>query len=212
MNITFIGIGHVGFALADNLAKAGHHVTIAARDANSESVRNARAANPSLDVLAPSEAVAGAEVVFLATPYAANAAALAGLESTLSGKVLVDCTNPVGAGLTHGLDSKTSGAEAVQKLAPAAKVVKAFTIYGYENFIDSRYPGHGDLKPAMLIAGDDPAAKQTVGALCTDLGWRPVDTGPLANSLHLEHLTLLWIKMGRVQGEGSGFVWAMLER
>lgn len=212
MNITFIGIGNVGFALADNLAKSGHTVTIAARDTNSESVKKGLAANSSLKAFSPAEAIAAADVVFLATPYGANAAALSGLESALAGKVLVDCTNPVGAGLTHGLESKTSGAEEVQKLGPAAKVVKAFTIYGYENFIDSSYPGYGDVKPAMLIAGDDAPAKEAVAKLCADLGWKPVDVGPLANSLHLEHMTLLWIKMGRVQGKGSGFVWAMLER
>ncbi len=212
MNITFIGIGHVGAALADNLAKSGHRVTIAARDPHSESVKKALAANSSLTCLGPAEAVAAADVVFLATPYAANSAALAGLEGALKGKVLVDCTNPVGAGLTHGLQSTTSGAEEVQRAAPGARVVKAFTIYGYENFLNPAYPGYGDLKPAMLLAGDDAAAKETVGKLCGDLGWNPVDTGPLANALHLEHLTLLWIKMGRVQGRGAGFVWAMLER
>ena len=212
MHIAFIGIGNVGSALADHLARAGHTVTIAARDPASQSVRKAVATNPALRVLPPAEAIAAADVVFLATPYAANGAALAGHETALAGRILVDCTNPVGPGLTHGLGSATSGAEAVQQLAPAAKVVKAFTIYGYENFIDPAYPGYGDLKPAMLIAGDDAAAKQAVSELCADLGWRPVDAGPLANSLHLEHLTLLWSKMGRGQGTGSGFGWAMLER
>jgi predicted dinucleotide-binding enzyme len=212
MNITFIGIGNVGGALAGNLVKAGHTVTIAARDTNSDSVKNALTAHPGLRALAPAEAIAAADVVFLATPYAANADALRGLEAALAGKVLVDCTNPVGAGLTHGLGSQTSGAEEVQKLASAARVVKGFTIYGYENFISSAYPGYGDLKPAMLIAGDDAAAKDTVSQLCADLGWRAVDAGALSASLHLEHMTLLWIKMGRVQGKGAGFVWAMLER
>jgi predicted dinucleotide-binding enzyme len=113
--------------------------------------------------------------------------------------------------LTHSLPSG-SGSEQVQKLVPAAKVVKAFTIYGYENFEDFRYPGYGDLKPAMLIAGDDTGAKALVAGLIEQLGWRPVDTGPLSSALHLEHLTLLWIKMARVQGRGAGFVWAMLER
>lgn len=212
MNIAFIGIGNVGGALAANLVKAGHNVTIAVRDTSSESVKKALAACPQLTALDPAAAIAGAEAVFLATPYGVNAEALRGLESALSGKVLVDCTNPVGAGLTHGLESKISGAEEVQKLVPGARVVKAFTIYGYENFIDSSYPGYGDLKPAMLIAGDDAAAKETVAKLCADLGWTAVDSGPLANSLHLEHMTLLWVKMGRVQGKGSAFVWAMLER
>ncbi len=160
--------------------------------------------------LSTEEALRGAEVVFLATPYQANADVLAGLD--LANKVLVDCTNPVGPGLTHGLQSRGSGAEEVQRLAPGAKVVKAFTIYGFENFQNSAYPGYGNLKPAMLIAGDDASAKATVGKLCEDLGWRPVDAGPLSSSLHLEHMTLLWIKMGRVQGKGPNFVWAMLER
>jgi 8-hydroxy-5-deazaflavin:NADPH oxidoreductase len=62
--------------------------------------------------------------VFLATPYLANEDALKGLE--LAGKILVDCTNPVGLGLTHGLQSRTSGAQEVQRFAPGAKVVKAF--------------------------------------------------------------------------------------
>lgn len=210
MNITFIGIGHVGGALAGNLLKAGHYVTIAARDVRSDSVRKAQQANPGLKAQPVQEAVRAAEVVFLATPYQANADALAGLN--LADKVLVDCTNPVGEGVSHGLQSRTSGAEEVQRLAHGAKVVKAFTIYGFENFLNSAYPGYGDLKPAMLIAGDDAAGKATVGKICEDLGWRPVDVGPLSSSLHLEHMTLLWIKMGRVQGKGGNFVWAMMER
>ena len=212
MHITFIGIGNVGSALAGNLSKAGHTVSIAARDAKSESVRKAQEANPSLQSMSPEEALRAADIVFLATPFAANASALAGLGELLAGKVLVDCTNPVGAGLTHALKSEISGAEQVQQLAPKAKVVKAFTIYGYENFQDSSYPGYGDVRPAMLIAGNDAGAKSTVGSLCSELGWKPVDAGALDASLHLEHMTLLWIKMARVQGKGAGFVWAMLER
>lgn len=210
MKIAFIGSGQVGAALADNLVRADHEVVLAARDPGSESVRAALARQPRLTVGSPAAAVAAAEVVFLATPYAANAAALAGLD--LRGKVLVDCTNPVGPGLSHGLESRTSGAETVQRLAPGARVVKAFTIYGWENFAHSAYPGYGDLKPVMLLAGDDAAANAQVSHLCQELGWEPLDCGPLANALHLEHLTLLWIKLARAQGRGPDFVWAMLRR
>jgi 8-hydroxy-5-deazaflavin:NADPH oxidoreductase len=210
MNIAFIGIGKVGSALADNLVKASHNVIIAARDLQSDTVKSALALNPEFSAMPAAEALAKAEVVFLATPFPANAEALAGLN--LAGKILVDCTNPVGPGLTHGLESRTSGAEEVQRLAPGARVVKAFTIYGFENFQSSSYPRYDQLKPAMLIAGDDPAAKQTVGKIAEQLGWRVVDVGPLASALHLEHMTLLWIKMARMQGKGAGFVWAMLER
>jgi predicted dinucleotide-binding enzyme len=164
-----------------------------------------------LQVAAIFEAIATAEIVFLATPFSANQTALAEA-GDLSGKILVDCTNPVGAGFTHGLNNEQSGGEFVQNLVPNAKVVKAFTIYGFENFENNTYPGYGDLKPAMLIAGNDPDAKQVVANLCIEMGWEPVDTGNLAMSLHLEHMTLLWIKMARLQGLGSGFVWAKLQR
>src|SRR5579883_3345900 len=212
MNLTFIGVGNVGAPLADQLQRLGHSVTIAARDTHSQSVQAALKRNASFEVKAPIDAVRSAEVVFLATPFAANEAALAEVSSALAGKILVDCTNPVGANLAHGLQSERSGAEFIQSLVPTAKVVKAFTIYGLENLENNHYPGYGDLKPAMLIAGNNAAAKQTIATLCQALGWEPIDTGNLAISLHLEHMTLLWIQMARVQGLGTDFVWARLQR
>jgi hypothetical protein len=197
--------------LADHLQKCGHRVVLATRDPNSETVNAARLKNPSLETASPVEACRQADVIFLATPFQANATALEGLEKTLAGKTLVDCTNPVGAGLKHGLDSKESGSEQVQRLVPDAQVVKAFTIYGFENFQDTKYPKSGE-PPAMLIAGDSAEAKKRVSGLCEQLGWKPVDVGPLSSSLHLEHMTLLWIKMARMQGKGPNFVWAILER
>ncbi len=212
MNITFIGVGNVGGAIADNLQKLGHNVSIAARDPESKSVQEAVKRNPDLSVKSPDEAISSAEVVFLATPFAAVESALNEFGKAINNKILVDCTNPVSPNLTHGLESKISGSEKVQQLVPNARVVKAFTIYGYENFEDNNYSGYGDLKPAMLIAGNDSSAKETVAELCRQLGWEPVDTGNISTSLHLEHMTLLWIKMGRVQGFGTGFVWAMLKK
>jgi predicted dinucleotide-binding enzyme len=211
MQIAFIGIGTVGLALANSLQKLGHAVTIAARNLESESVRAARARNPALMAGPVREAVAEAEVVFLVTPFPAVQSALGGA-GDLSGKIVVDCTNPVGPGLAHGLAGQASGGEFVQQLAPGARVVKAFNIYGYENFENPIYPGYGDLRPAMMIAGNDTPAKEKVAALCQQLGWEPVDTGGIAMSLHLEHMALLWIKMARAQGRGPDFVWAMLQR
>jgi hypothetical protein len=211
MNIAFIGIGNVGSALANHLQRAGHCVTIGARNPQSASVKEAQALNPALVARPVREAVAGAEVIFLATPFNSVEAALQEV-GDLAHKVLVDCTNPVGPGLTHALDSQISGGELLQNLVPDARVVKAFTIYGYENLQNSAYPACGDLKPAMLIAGNDAQAKEIVAGLCRQLGWEPVDTGNIGASLHLEHMTLLWIKMARVQGWGPHWVWAMLRR
>jgi len=166
MNITFIGCGHVGAPLADHLQRLGHTVTLAARDVNSDAVRRTQARNAALQARPIDDAVRSAQVVFLATPYSANAQVVPPLAEALAGKVLVDCTNPVGPGLTHGLDSRQSGSRVLQGLAPRAAVVKAFTIYGFENFENSAYPGYG-VAPAMLFCGDDTGAKRTVAGLIT---------------------------------------------
>jgi 8-hydroxy-5-deazaflavin:NADPH oxidoreductase len=212
VKIAFIGVGNVGAPLADRLQVLGHQVIIAARDRQSQTVQSALNRNPDLLIQSPSEAIESSEVVFLATPFSALESVLTPLKSALNGKVLVDCTNPVGANLTHGLQSRISGSETIQQLVPDVRVVKAFTIYGYENFEDSLYPGYGDLKPVMFIAGDDLVAKSGVANFCQQLGWETIDTGNLAMSLHLEHMALLWIKMAGAQGRKGGFVWARLQR
>jgi predicted dinucleotide-binding enzyme len=211
MKIAFLGNGSVGAPLADHLQRAGHEVTLAARSADGESVQRARARNAALKVTEPVLAVAEAEIVFLATPYAANAAVLSPLADALAGKVLVDCTNPVGPGLSHGLESKLSGAKAVQALAPRARVVKAFTIYGFENLDDNRFPA-ANVKPMMLYCGDAADAKAQVAGLIAQLGWEPLDAGGLVQALHLEHMTLLWIHMVRVGKRSPHLVWAALQR
>lgn len=211
MNIAFIGYGNVGAPLADHLQRAGHEVILAAENPASGSAQKALQRNPGLKTAPPREAVKGADVVFLATPFQANEAAITAVASELEGKILVDCTNPVGPGLTHGLNNVRSGSEMVQSLAPKSRVVKAFTIYGFENFENSAYPGYG-VKPVMMFCGSDPSAKQAVASLIAQLGWEPLDTGGLEQALHLEHMTLLWVRLVRMHGHSPNLVWAALRR
>jgi len=211
MKIAFIGYGNVGGPLADHLQRHGHIVTLAARDPKSEGVKKALTKNPGLKVATPKDAVKNAEVVFLATPFQANEEALKEVATELKGKILVDCTNPVGPGLTHGLKSEISGSELVQNLVPEAKVVKAFTIYGFENFENNGYPAY-NVKPVMMFCGQDAASKKTMSELIAQLGWEPLDVGGLEQAMHLEHMTLLWVRMVRVNGHSPNMVWAMLTR
>lgn len=209
MKIAFIGIGNVGYAIANNLSKKGHEIWVGSNDDNSKSVANVRQSNPSFKIAIVQEAINNSDIVFLATPFQANETVLKGL--VFHGKTLVDCTNPVGPGLTHGLNNVKSGSEFVQALAPDAKVVKAFSIYGFENFIDSSFLAY-NVKPAMLIAGNVAQAKQQAGSLIEELGFQVIDTGALNQALHLEHMTLLWVKMARINGHHPNFVWAYLEK
>lgn len=211
MKIAFIGYGQVGSALADQLQRRGHLVTLAAHNPDSDSVKAALVRNPNLQVAAPQPAVAGADVVFIATPYGAAEQALAGVADELRGKILVDCTNPVGPGLSHGLGSAASGSERMQAQLPTTQVVKAFTIYGFEKFENNVFPGH-DTKPVMMFCGRDAGAKAQVAELIAALGWEPLDVGGLEQALHLEHMTLLWVRMVRVHHHSPHMVWAVLKR
>jgi predicted dinucleotide-binding enzyme len=211
MKITFIGFGDVGAPLADHLQRLGHTVTLAARDLSSDAVRRAQRRNAALDAVPPGQAVREADVAFLCTPFMAHEQVVPPLADALAGKVLIDCTNPVGPGLTHGLNNVQSGSQALQALAPKAKVVKAFTIYGFENLENNVYPGY-NVKPAMMFCGDDAAAKGVAAGLIDALGWAPLDVGGLEQALHLEHMTLLWVRMVRVKGQSPNLVWAALRR
>lgn len=209
MKLAFIGIGNVGFAIANNLQKKGYDIIIANNDESSKTVKKALEQNASFSVKNIQEAINVAEIVFLATPFQANEEILKTL--IFNGKVLVDCTNPVGMGISHGLKSEISGSEKVQEWALDAKVVKAFTIYGFENFINSEYPNY-NVKPMMMIAGNDVEAKNSVSKIISDMGYETLDTGKLDQSLHLEHMTLLWVKMVRRDGHHPNVVWAKLEK
>ncbi|MFY8112305.1 MAG: NADPH-dependent F420 reductase [Flavobacterium sp.] len=209
MKLAFIGIGNVGFAIANNLQKKGHDIIIANNDENSETVKKALKQNANFSVKSIQEAIDEAEMVFLATPFQVNEEILRSLK--FNRKTLVDCTNPVGIGISHGLKSEISGSEKVQEWTPDAKVVKAFTIYGFENFIDSSYPNY-TVKPVMMIAGNDAEAKNSVSKINSDMGYDTLDTGKLDQALHLEHMTLLWVKMVRRDGHHPNFVWAYLEK
>jgi predicted dinucleotide-binding enzyme len=211
MKIAIIGAGQVGGALAVRLAKTGHDVTLAQSREGSASIESTLARDARLSARSADDAVAGAEVVFLATPFMANEAVLRPLAERLAGKILVDCTNPVGPGLTHGLRSERSGSAFLQALVPRASVVKAFTIYGFENLEDSAFPGH-DVKPVMLFCGDDADAKVRVATLISDVGFEPLDVGGLVQALHLEHMTLLWVRMVRMGGASPHLTWAALRR
>ncbi|MFN8120868.1 MAG: NADPH-dependent F420 reductase [Thermoleophilia bacterium] len=209
MRIAFLGHGSVGGALAGHLAGLGHTVTLGADAAHRASADSLADRTPGVAVASPGDAVTGAELVVLAVPFGTVGDVLPPLADALAGRVLVDATNPVGPGLVHGLGSTRSGAELVAGLAPGARVVKAFSVYGAENLARAPHPG-APARPVMPIAGDDAPAKDAVAGLARAMGWRPLDTGPLAQALHLEHLTLLWVRMVRAGGYRPDLVWAAL--
>lgn len=208
MNITIIGHGNMGPGLAARAVKAGHAVTLAghnpARASEAAGKVGAKAA-------ALATATSNADIVILATPYPAAAEALAAA-GNLAGKVLIDISNPLKAdfsGLTLGFS--TSAAEEIQKLAPDAKVVKAFNTVFAQIF--SEGPDFGAAgKVPVLIAGDDEAARQTVQQFAESLGFATIQAGGLANARHLEPLGMLNIILGYGLGQGTGIAPTWIHR
>ena len=129
-------------------------------------------------VRTPVQAAENAEAVVLATPWPATEAAVKGL-GDLHGKVLIDCTNPLGMGrdgLELVLGHNTSGGEQVAVWASGAAVFKALNQTGAENIERAaEYP----MRPVMFVAGDDEARKPIVLSLITKLGFEAIDAGDL---------------------------------
>jgi hypothetical protein len=207
MNITIIGAGNVGHALAGAWRKAGHHITVAVRDPSGG--KAAELKKDGFQVAAVgAAAVKDAAVILLAVPWDGVPAAIHEL-GPLDGKIVVDATNPLTAKLDLALGFNDSAGETVARLAKGANVVKAFNTTGAGNMANAGYSGG---KLMMAVAGDDAAAKKTVMGLASDIGFEPVDAGPLAMSRQLEPLAVLWIKLAYAQGQGLDFGFGMLRR
>jgi hypothetical protein len=107
----------------------------------------------------------------------------------------MDATNPI-ADLPpqHGVlrfftNLDESLMERLQRKAPAARFVKAFSCVGHAFMINPTFPGG---PPSMFICGNDDAAKASVRALLTELGWETVDMGPVEAARAIEPLCMLW--------------------
>lgn len=207
MTVAILGHGNVGGALARALNKAGVRVVIALAPDRSNELPS-WISEHGIETLPAPAAIEPATVTILAVPYPAVESLVTSLRSELRGKVVIDCTNPVAADLSHGLGSERSGSEVIQSLLPESRIAKCFSIYGFENF---EQPPTSCMDPAMLIATDDDSAKEIAIALAEKTGWRGVHVGPLSQALHLEHMTLLWIKMVRVLGMPTKSVWALVQ-
>jgi 8-hydroxy-5-deazaflavin:NADPH oxidoreductase len=211
MKIAIIGAGNVGGALGTLWAAKGHDVTFGVRDPRSAKIADVvKSAGARARAASVAQAASGADIVVLATPWPAAEEAIRSA-GDLSGKILIDCTNPLRPDLSDLLiGTDRSAAEAVAKWAKGAKVVKAFNTIGAGNFAAPRF---GAENASMFIAGEDKAAKAIVGSLAAELGFDVVDTGPLMTARYLEPLAMLWIHLGYREGLGpTGHAFKLLRR
>jgi NADPH-dependent F420 reductase len=210
LKLAILGTGAVGAALGTRWAQAGHTIAFGSRQPQSEKVLQVveRCGSPAR-ACANREAVSDAEAILLAVPWPVAQNTLAEL-GDLGGRTLIDCSNPLLADLSGiELGHTTSAAEQIAAWSPAARVVKAFNTASVRVMNDPRF---GDQQATMFYCGDDAAAKLIVRQLISDIGFDPVDAGPLASARYLEPLAMLYIHLAFKQGFGSNCAFKIMKR
>ena len=198
MQVAVIGTGNMGSGLASILAQAKHEVTIGSRDMAKAATLASQIGHGAVggDIEA---AVKMADVVILAIPFpfAEETLKAAG---DLSKKIIIDISNPITPDFQSLLiGHTTSAAEEIQKLAPQAKVVKAFNTF-FAQLLPTEARAGKTLQ--VFVAADDAGAKAEVSALVKSLGFDAVDAGPLINSRFIEPIGEMNIHFGYFLGWG----------
>jgi predicted dinucleotide-binding enzyme len=134
--------------------------------------------------------VGRADVVFLAVPWKAALALVGELREPLDGRLLVDVTNPIGAGLPEG---QSASEEIARAAGPRVRVVGALKNTFAGTFAE---PGiGGGPAPDVLIVGDDEGSKKTVAGLVEAMGFGALDAGPLAVARTVERMTVMLLDL-----------------
>jgi hypothetical protein len=209
MQIGIVGTGNVGAALGTRWAQGGHEVVFGSRHPQSDEVRSLIEKSGGRARAASVADAATCPVILLATPWAAAQKAIETMGS-LQGKTLIDAVNPVEPSLTAlALGTTTSASEQIAQWAAGAHVVKAFNTVGAGVMANTDFSGG---RVVMFYCGDHAPAKQTVHQLAAELGFDPVDAGPLTQARLLEPFALLWITLAIKQGLGMGIAFELLRR
>lgn len=198
MKVGIIGSGEVGRKLADGFIELGHQVKLGSRDPKQSKIIDwinkhdkEKASSGTF-----AETASFGELVVLATLWEGTAEAIQLSNSeNLAEKIVIDVTNPLdfskGMPPSLALGHTDSGGEAVQRMLPNSKVVKAFNIVGNPHMVHPDFPGG---KPTMFICGNDEASKKIVtDEILSKFGWETIDIGGIEGSRLLEPLALLWI-------------------
>jgi 8-hydroxy-5-deazaflavin:NADPH oxidoreductase len=211
MRTLIIGAGNMGRGIATRFLAGGHQVTLHDLDRSAaEALAADLGGSPSVNVAAsPADEVPSSDVIVLASWYGANVEIARQLGPALSGKVVVDISNPLNDSYDNlSTPPGTSAAETIRDVLPAdAKVVKAFNT----TFAGTLVAGQVAGQPLdVYIAGDDATAKDVVATLARDGGLNPIDVGELERARQLEGLALLGITLQGKLGTGFQSGWKLV--
>lgn len=198
--VTSIGIlggtGNQGRGLALRLAKAGASIVIGSRDR-----QRAMQAAAEIGHNVSGADLAGAaqcDVVIVAVPWDAHESTLTALRSSLAGKIVIDCVNPIAFGEGGPVAMRVTEGSACQQAAallPESKIVGAFHHIAAPLLLDESV---ASMDTDVLVVGDDiPACEQVVEIVNLIPGLRGVRAGKIADAGQVEALTVNLIRINR---------------
>lgn len=204
-NIGILGSGQVGQVLGMGFLKHGYNVMIGTRDREKLSAWKTNA-GPNAHVGGFEEAANFGEIIVLAVKGLAAEELVRKLGSRLSGKTVIDTTNPIAAAppqngvLKYFTDINYSLLEVLQQACPAANFVKAFNSVGNVRMVN---PSFTEGTPTMFIAGNSNEAKADVISILEKFGWDVADMGKAEAGRAIEPLCMLWCIPGLTGNQWS---------
>ena len=189
MRIGILGSGLMGGKLGTIFSRAGHDVIFSySRDPKKlEALAKDAKARPGT----LGEAAQESEVLLLAVHWSRLDDVLT-QTGDLAGKTVMTCSLPMNSEDSRLVIAHTSsGAEELARRLPRSSVVSAFGTIPSEVLFGVFKGPQGKDRPSLLYAGDDRGSKEIVASLIQDVGFEPVDAGPLRIARYLEPFTLL---------------------
>lgn len=202
MNIAILGVGNIGAAVGKKWAQAGHRVAFGTRDANSAKAQALRKTFPDAKIETVATALAEAQVVLIALPYAAVEETVKANAASLAGKIILDATNKFGAPVVNNLKT-------ILDAVPTAQVYRAFNSLGWELFDNPQVNG---AVADHFYCGPDGETRSTVDKLLAEVGNRPIWVGGSEVIGLVDALGSLWVTLIFQRGYPRGVALKLLER
>src|SRR6266542_2213780 len=190
MRIGILGSGLMGGKLGTLFARAGHEVVFSYSHSEAKLKKLARDAKGTARAGTPREAAQEADAVLLAVHWSRIEDVL-NQTGDLSGKVIVTCSLPMNEDSTELVVAHTSsGAEELAKKIPKARVVAAFQTVPSEVLFGVYEARRKANRPSLVYCGEE-CGKGVAAGLIRDVGFDPVDAGPLRIARYIEPFALL---------------------
>jgi predicted dinucleotide-binding enzyme len=202
MRVGILGSGLMGGKLGTIWARAGHEVVFSYSRSEQKLKKLVRDAKGKARAGTAREAAQDADAVLLAVHWSRVDDVLK-QAGDLSDTVIVSCSLPMNADDTDLVLAHTSsGAEELVKKVPKARVVSAFNTVPSEVLFGVFAARRKATRPSLVYCGDDATAKEIAAALIRDVGFEPVDAGPLRIARYTEPFALLVAQLAYEEKDG----------